>query len=179
MCYRQNQKGMWSANAIAGGYYGLGMITYDSSNTNVAAVDTFGNITILKVGSTVITATKAADGTFAHAAASYTLTVESKSVTITGVGASNKTYDGGVTANPIGGSISGLAGGTVTIVPGTAVFNNKNVGDGKPVTFSGYSLGGADAGNYTLFCDAFLSHRNRNISHNYISTLYICNETAV
>ena len=33
---------------------------------------------------------------------------------------------------------------------GSAVFGSKNVGTGKAVTVSGYTLSGADAGNYTL-----------------------------
>ena len=33
---------------------------------------------------------------------------------------------------------------------GSGAFSDKNVGTGKAVTVSGYTLGGADAGNYTL-----------------------------
>ena len=38
----------------------------------------------------------------------------------------------------------------VTIKDGSATFNNKNVGENKTVTFSGFTLEGADAKNYTL-----------------------------
>ena len=38
----------------------------------------------------------------------------------------------------------------VTVTAGTATFADKNVGTGKTVTFTGYSLSGADAGNYNL-----------------------------
>ena len=34
--------------------------------------------------------------------------------------------------------------------PVAAVFSDKNVGTGKTVTVSGYTLSGADASNYTL-----------------------------
>ena len=43
-----------------------------------------------------------------------------------------------------------LAGDTVTVSGGTANFANKNVGTGKPVTATGFALGGADGGNYML-----------------------------
>ena len=38
----------------------------------------------------------------------------------------------------------------MTVTGGTATFDNKNVGAGKTVTFNGYSLSGAAAGNYNL-----------------------------
>ena len=41
-------------------------------------------------------------------------------------------------------------GDNLTIIPGSAAYNNKNVGESKPVTFSDFSLGGSAAGNYTL-----------------------------
>ena len=56
---------------------GDGVVTYRSSDTSVATVDTTGKVTIMKVGSTTITAT-VEDGenyTYATKTASYTLTV--------------------------------------------------------------------------------------------------------
>ena len=38
----------------------------------------------------------------------------------------------------------------VSIAAGTAAFSDKNVGTGKALTFSGYTLTGANAGNYSL-----------------------------
>jgi formylglycine-generating enzyme required for sulfatase activity len=74
------------------------------------------------------------------------------SVTITGLSVANKVYDGTTTATVTGTAvISGLVGGdTVTVNAGTAAFADKNAGTGKTVTFSGWSLGGADAGKYIL-----------------------------
>lgn len=52
-------------------------VTYASSNTGVALVDaTTGAVTLVAAGQAVITATAAADDTYASASASYTLTVE-------------------------------------------------------------------------------------------------------
>lgn len=83
---------------------------------------------------------------------SGTVTVAQKDVTITGLGAANKVYDGNDTATVTGtADVVGKVGSdVVTVTGGTATFDNKNVGAGKTVTFSGYSLSGADAGNYNL-----------------------------
>jgi len=139
-------------NATTGTHIGSGTITYHSSDTNVATVNSSGQVTILKAGSTVISAEKPADGTYAHAQTTYTLTVNTKPVTITGLSASDKVYDGTTTATVTGTAvINGLiSGDTVTVIAGTASFADSGVGNNKTVTFSGWSLGGADAGNYTL-----------------------------
>jgi formylglycine-generating enzyme required for sulfatase activity/ribosomal protein L27 len=81
-----------------------------------------------------------------------TANITAKSVTITGLTAANKEYDGTATATVSGTAvINGLiSGDTVTATGGTAVFADKNVGTGKTVTFSGWSLAGTDAGNYSL-----------------------------
>ena len=83
---------------------------------------------------------------------SGTVTVAQKDVTITGLSAANKVYDGNDTATITGtAAVAGKVGSdAVTVTGGTATFDNKNVGAGKTVTFSGYSLSGADAGNYKL-----------------------------
>jgi formylglycine-generating enzyme required for sulfatase activity len=78
--------------------------------------------------------------------------VEPKPVTITGLSAADKVYDGTTTATITGTAvINGLINSDiVTIVNGTASFANAAVGNNKTVTFSGFSLGGADSGKYTL-----------------------------
>lgn len=50
------------------------------------------------------------------------------------------------------GALDGeLAGDVVTLVPGAGTYNNANAGLAKPVVLTGFTLGGADGGNYTLF----------------------------
>jgi hypothetical protein len=139
-------------NAVPKTYQGDGPITYHSDNENVATVNGNGQVTIHKAGSAVISAEKAADDEYAHAQTTYTLTVNPKPVTITGLSASNKTYNGTTAATVTGTAvISGLVSGdTVTVIAGTASFADAAVGNNKTVTFSGYSLGGANAGNYIL-----------------------------
>ena len=87
-----------------------------------------------------------------YGSASAAITVAQKEVTISGITAANKGYDGSTTATPTGTAvINGKVGSDdVTVTAGTATFADKNVGTGKTVTFTGYSLSGADAGNYNL-----------------------------
>ncbi len=61
--------------------------------------------------------------------------------------AASKVYDGNATAQ-VTLSDNRLGNDVLTVEFAAAAFNNKNAGTGKPVTVSGISLGGADAGNY-------------------------------
>ena len=83
---------------------------------------------------------------------SVTATISPKPVTITGVTVSDKEYNGSTSADITdSGSIVDLVpNDTVTIVQGTATFASADVGEDIKVTFSDFSLTGADAGNYTL-----------------------------
>ncbi len=57
-------------------------VTYGSSDTTVATVDSAGKVTLLKAGTTVITASFAGDETYEPASASYTLTVAEGTSTV-------------------------------------------------------------------------------------------------
>ncbi|WP_312418407.1 beta strand repeat-containing protein, partial [Shinella sp.] len=81
-----------------------------------------------------------------------TATIDKANLSLTGITAANKTYDGSTAATLSGtASISPIQGDTVSVTgSGSATFDNKNVGTSKPVTVSGYTLSGTDAGNYNL-----------------------------
>jgi autotransporter-associated beta strand protein len=81
-----------------------------------------------------------------------TADITALSLAVTGATAANKTYDALLTAAISGGSISIISGDTVTLdISGlSGVFGDKNVGSGKSVTVSGYTISGTDAGNYSL-----------------------------
>ena len=83
---------------------------------------------------------------------SVQVTIAPKPVTITGVTAKDKVYDGTTDATVTDPArIDGLLDAdNVTVTPGTATFADKNVGTSKTVTFAGYSLSGTAAGNYNL-----------------------------
>ena len=75
------------------------------------------------------------------------------SLTVTGLAASDKAYDGNTNATILGtGSLVGVIPPDVVILNGTPVgyFADPNVGTGKPVTVTGLSLGGANAPDYSL-----------------------------
>ena len=82
-----------------------------------------------------------------------TANITAKGLTISGVTADSKTYDGDSAAALSGVlSLNGLVGGDSVSLGGTpsATFDNKNIGTAKAVTVVGYSLIGPDAGNYGL-----------------------------
>ena len=64
--------------------------------------------------------------------------------------ADNKVYDGNISAVISGRFLAGVVGADdVSYTGGTATFDNKNAGTGKTVSGTGFTLTGADAGNYT------------------------------
>jgi len=76
-------------------------------------------------------------------------------LTVSGITASNKVYDGNTTAtlNTASATLVGVVGSdsiTLNTTGASGTFANKNVGTSKTVTVSGLTLGGADAGNYSL-----------------------------
>ncbi len=81
-----------------------------------------------------------------------TANITPASLTVTGVSANNKVYDATTTATLSGtAAVMALGGDTVTVGgPAAEISANKNVGNGKAVTVTGYTLSGADAGNYTV-----------------------------
>ncbi len=83
-----------------------------------------------------------------------TADITAKELTVIGIAATSKVYDGNTTATLTGapGTLAGVVGGDTVTLDGAAVgtFADKNVGSGKTVTVSGQTLGGVDAGNYTL-----------------------------
>ena len=84
---------------------------------------------------------------------------------VTGITASNKTYDGTTTAslNTGNAAFTGLiSGDTLSVASASGAFTDKNAGTGKTVNITGISLGGADAGNYNLTSTATTSAANIN-----------------
>jgi hypothetical protein len=136
---------------------GTGVVTYEVGSSIACAVVAGPALRITAgAGSCSITATKAADADF-EAVTSYpaTVTVQPAVLTVTGISASNKVYDGttSATLNTGGATLVGRVGtDAVTLLTAGAVgtFADRNVGGGKPVAISGLTLGGTDAPNYAL-----------------------------
>ena len=85
--------------------------------------------------------------------ASTTADITAKEITIIGATVEgSKVYDGTTKATIANaGTLSdNYDGENLTIVTGSAVYDNKNVGTGKAVTFTGFALAGDAAANYKL-----------------------------
>lgn len=104
-----------------------------------------------------------ANGADGSLASNYTLvgggavaargTIVPKFVTIEGISAADKVYDGNRTATLTGGTISGLVAGESLSITSTGLFDTKDVGHDKPVTADvtlGDGAGGGRAANYAV-----------------------------
>lgn len=84
---------------------------------------------------------------------SKTFQITPKALTVSGVAASNKVYDGTTTAT-ITATLQGVVNGdSVQLTAPAADFDTKDAGTGKAVTIAAsgsFTISGADAGNYTL-----------------------------
>jgi hypothetical protein len=83
--------------------------------------------------------------------ASTTANITPKALTVGGITAGDKVYDGGTaaTVNTAGATYGGLIGGDDLTVSATGSFGDKNAGNGKTVTLAS-SYGGADLSNYSI-----------------------------
>ena len=96
----------------------------------------------------------ASDYSFSAAAiAPVSASITPRAISVTGITASDKVYDG-LTAAPVTTSAALLtgtiSGDTLSIASATGNFGDKNVGVSKTVDITNLVLAGADAGNYTI-----------------------------
>ncbi len=125
-----------------------------SATTNSSGVATISNVSLsgINVGtySTAIGAAFAADSSYSGSTGTGSLTVAAKELTGSFT-AQSKVYDGTTAATISGRSVTGKVGtDDVSLTGGTATFDNANVGTGKTVTGTGFTLSGTAADNYTL-----------------------------
>jgi hypothetical protein len=147
--------------------------TLNTSSAGLSGVLNGDDVTLVTTGYTASFATKNAGTAISvtvsgmtlsgTAAGNYTLTqptgltanITQAPLSVTGVTANNKVYDGttSATLNTSSASLSGvLDSDSVSLASSGAsgTFADPNAGNAKPVTVSGFSLSGADAGNYSL-----------------------------
>ena len=117
---------------------------YDSNSLITDSTPNTGSYTITPSGGT-------ANSDYLISYNSGTLTVNPKALTVSGITASNKTYNGNTSAtiDVSSASYSGLISGDSISVASTGVFDNKNVGTGKTVTLTS-SYSGDDISNYSI-----------------------------
>jgi filamentous hemagglutinin family protein len=127
--------------------FGINSVTNtsgDHTNAGNVAIKASGNYSTQQIGGYAISFV---DGT---------MTINKKAVSVSGLSAANKTYDGttSISVSNWGSVSTGVGTQTLTLNHGTASFSNKDVGSSKPVTATGYSLAdgtnGGIASNYTL-----------------------------
>jgi hypothetical protein len=112
-------------------------VTFASSDPSVASVS--GNtLTILKNGSVTITASQAGNANYQAAVdVSHPLTINKKTLTLTGpFNALDKVYDGNTNTIIDGFTVSGIVGSDIVLVDPLGNFDNPNVGNPKNVTAS-------------------------------------------
>jgi peptidoglycan/xylan/chitin deacetylase (PgdA/CDA1 family) len=136
----------------------LNNVAVGSATTTSNGTATLNNIGIgtLSVGNhnTYIGASFAGNTTYSSSSNTGTLTVNQKTLTVTGVTANNKVYDRtqSATLNVASATLQGVVGtDTVSLSTGgvNASFTSSNVGS-HSVSVSGLSLTGAQAANYKL-----------------------------
>ncbi|MDY5595082.1 MAG: YDG domain-containing protein [Oscillospiraceae bacterium] len=115
----------------------------DSTYTTTAPKD---------AGDYTVKVTKAAGTNYAEASATRDFIISRKPVTVSGITANGKTYDGSTDAALVysGVTLAGKVDSDDLSVTATGTFEDKNVGTDKTVTITGLTLGGDSAGNYTL-----------------------------
>jgi len=137
-------------------------VSAGSANTNASGIATLIGITLTDnvglynggVGSG-IEASFAGDSFYNASAGSADLTINQRPLTVTGVTANDKVYDGTTAATLVtsGASLVGIVGADDVTLDDTSaigVFVDENVGTNKTVIVSGFALNGTDAGNYSL-----------------------------
>ena len=111
-------------------------------------------MTATAVGTCMVTATKAANGNYLTASSvSTAITVNRKSLTISGITGVHKEFDGTRTGSVTGTpTLVGVVGSDDVLLGGTPVFTftSANAGNGVSLTASGYTLSESTASNYTL-----------------------------
>jgi phosphotransferase system IIA component len=134
----------------------LGVISGDTVTLGGTATHTFASANV-GTGIAITTAGYTLGG---DQAGNYTLTqpgltanITAKALTVTGLAGVSREYDRTTTATVSGtAALLGVIEGDTVTLGGTAThtFASANVGTGIAITTTGYTLGGSQAGNYTL-----------------------------
>jgi hypothetical protein len=110
--------------------------------------------TALPAGTPQVRVSYSGNANFNASAATIMQPVNPKTLTVTGITAQNKPYDGTATAtlNTVGQTLTGIVNNDSVALGGNAAgtFATSNTGNGKTVNITGLTLTGAAASNYTL-----------------------------
>ncbi|WP_313600179.1 YDG domain-containing protein [Epilithonimonas vandammei] len=130
-----------SVNGDAVGLSGTASGAFSDKNAN-------SNITVNITG---LALAGAQAGNYILTQPTATADITKASLTVSGLSANNKVYDGTDTATFNGGTPNGIIGTDVVTISSVAgTFDNATAGSAKTVTVSTVTLGGKDAGNYQV-----------------------------
>jgi trimeric autotransporter adhesin len=125
-----------------------------ASNTSASFADKNAGVgKTVNVGGIAITGTDAVNYSVNSTAATTASITPASIANVSGITAANKVQDGTTSATLAtgGAAFTGRIGADVlTVGAATGNFDSPAVGNGKPVSITGITLSGADAGNYTL-----------------------------
>ena len=89
-------------------------------------------------------------GNYEISSATTRADITALAISVVTTSAADKVYDGGTAASAASVTLAGVLEGDTVVGRGTGQFVDKAVGVAKPLTISGFSLSGNDAGNYRL-----------------------------
>ena len=140
--------------------------TYGQTGDGISAEATVTDASSIKGNATVVykkgdetlssaptnAGTYTASITVGGATASVEYTIAQKEVTVSGITASDKVYDGNTDATLVttAATVTGKLDGDALTVSATGTFDNANVGENKTVTISELTFGGSSKDNYKL-----------------------------
>ena len=135
-----------------------GAISY-TKNSGPATIINGNLIRITGVGTLDVTINQAASGNYSAASVNCSsITISPKQLTVTGITANDKGYDGNklATLNTSSAALQGIVSRNekpdTVILGGSAEgeFSDNSAGEGKTVTISGLTISGPDSSKYTL-----------------------------
>ena len=138
-------------NAIAGDSVAATATGAAYNSKNVAAASTIDYTGVALAGA------EAGNYSLAATTAQGTGTISRRALTVDTVAAQSKTYDGTRAADASKFSAAlgnAIAGDSVTATATGAAYNDHNVAAARTIDYTGVSLGGSDAGNYSLAATA-------------------------
>ena len=130
-------------------------VSFASQTAGVCSVN-IATVHILSIGTCAVRASQAGDSNYSAAPnVDQSFSIATKSLTVSGITANDKVYDGNTTATlNVGGAalVGVVSGDAVTLNTGSAVgtFASPNPGTGITVAVSGLTVSGAAAPNYAL-----------------------------
>lgn len=153
------------------------VVTYKSSNAQVASVNDAGEVTANKSGTATITATSTMDGA-TPVYASYTVTVK-KEITAASfdLTAHDKVYDGLASAKVTAKLTDTVDADDIVTAEIAAAFADANAGADKDVSFEITGISGINADKYVLTDDAAKLRGTLKASIEKAAVTFICAKT--